>query len=108
EEQFVVFIGRPLEVADKALDLVGHLIERQSQFAQLSSAQHPHAPGEVASRDAMGASSQLAYRPRQLFREIESNEQGERCGQQADKESLIAHIAYRRHSRSFVLNRDYP
>ena len=43
EEQFVVFVSRPLQVADKALNLVRHLIERRSQFSQLSSAQHLYA-----------------------------------------------------------------
>jgi hypothetical protein len=85
-----------LQVANKAFDLIGHLIERCAELAQFSSTQHLHAPREVTSGNPPGAGRQLAHRTRQLFGKKEPNKERQDCRDKAHKQHLVAHLAHRR------------
>src|SRR5260370_7032715 len=103
----MIFVSRTLQVADKTFPLIRYLMERRAKLAKLGASRNFDALREIASRNAKRSGSQFAHWTGQLLSKIESDQQGQGCGQQTYVKRLFSHVADRRQRGRFVLNRDH-
>ena len=73
DEQLAILLRRLLQVADKALDLVGHYVEGIAEIAELGAARDFDALGEVARGNAMRAAGKFLDRKSQLLGEEDTD-----------------------------------
>ena len=59
----MVFFSRALKIADEALNLIRHLIERSTQFAQFRSPQYFYPLRKIAGCYALRARGEFTYGP---------------------------------------------
>src|ERR1051326_8755496 len=91
DKELAVFLSRLLQVADEALDLVRHEVERAAEIAQFSSASYFDSLGKVARSNAMRTAGEFLDRMSQFFREEDTDQERQQSGDETDPECLPAH-----------------
>src|SRR5688572_17376760 len=107
DKQLTVLFCGSLQVANEALDLIGHYVEGVTEIAEFCAPGDLDALREIAGCDAMSTAGQFSHRMSQLVSEENPDQNRKQRRDQAYPKRLPAHVGNRSQRCRFVLNRDH-